>query len=82
MTLITVILMITVNPRISPRGLSFLWFFAQGKFEGGLFDGSYKKFFLVVRHIPVDIFLLVNCFYDATRTSNKTFLKDRHIPVN
>ena len=37
--------------------------------------------FLVVRHIPVETFLLINLF-DATHISNVTFLTDRQIFVN
>ena len=40
-----------------------------------------KTIFLVVDHIPVEIFLLVNYFFDAAHTSNKIFLKDRQIFV-
>ena len=45
------------------------------------FMGAYSKraylsgAFLVVGHIPVEIFLLVNYFFDATHTSNRIFFK-------
>ena len=43
--------------------------------------GSYLrgalKIFLVVGHIPVEIYLLVNSFFAATHTSNGCFLRDR-----
>ena len=29
------------------------------------------KIFVVAGHIPVEIFLLINCFFDATHTSNR-----------
>ena len=50
--------------------------------EGGLFGGRDLKIFLVVGHILLEIFLLVNHFFDATHTSNKIFLKYRQIFVN
>ena len=40
------------------------------------------KIFLVVTHNPVETFLLINYFFDATHTSNRIFLKDRQIFVN
>ena len=40
-------------------------------FEGGL------KIVSVVGHIPVEIFLLVNCFFDATHTNNRKYLNDK-----
>ena len=33
------------------------------------------KFFLVVGYFPVELFLLVNHFFDTTHTSNSMFLK-------
>ena len=50
----------TVNPRISPLGA---------------YSRRDLNIFLVVGHIPVEIFLLVNCFLDAIGY----FLKDRQI---
>ena len=38
--------------------------------------------FLIVRHILVEILLIVNYFFDATHASNTIFLKDRQIFVN
>ena len=40
----------------------------------GLFEGA-LKIFLVVVHIPVGTFLLVNYSFDATHTSNRIFFK-------
>ena len=34
-----------------------------------------SKIFFVVGHIPIDIFLQVNYFFDAARTSNTKFFK-------
>ena len=31
--------------------------------------------FLVVGHIPVEIFVLITCFSDATHTSNRMFFE-------
>ena len=42
----------------------------------GLFEGKLKNF-LSVCHIPVEIALLINHFFDATHTSNRVFLRDR-----
>ena len=39
------------------------------------FIGGSKKVFLVVCHIRVEIFLLVNHFFDATHTSNSILFK-------
>ena len=66
----------TVNPRISSLGGLFIfWTFAWGIFRrGSLYEGSYKSF-LIIGHIPVDIVLLVNYFFDATYTSNRVLLK-------
>ena len=33
------------------------------------------KIFLAVGHISVETFLLINCFFDATHTSNRVFFK-------
>ena len=33
------------------------------------------KVFLVVVHIPVEIVLLINYFFDATHTGNRVFFK-------
>ena len=44
--------------------------------------GGGFKIFLAVGHIPVEIFLLVNYFFEATHTSNKMFLRARQIFVN
>ena len=41
----------------------------MGAYSGGL------KFFLVVGHIPVEIFLLVSYFVHATHTSNTIIFK-------
>ena len=41
----------------------------MGVFEGGL------KFFLLFGHIPVELFLLVTYFFDATQTSDRIFFK-------
>ena len=47
----------------------------------GLIRGD-LKIFLVVGHIPAEIFLLVNYFFDATHTSNWIFLEGRQLFVN
>ena len=39
----------------------------------GLIQGAYN--FLVVGHIPIKVFLLVNCFFDAAHTSIRKFVK-------
>ena len=41
--------------------------------KGSLFAGVAWKLFLVVGHIPVEIFLLMNHFFDAAHASNKVF---------
>ena len=48
---------------------------------GGLFEGA-QKMFLVVGHITVEIFLLINNFFDATHTSNRIFFKGQAKFVN
>ena len=45
----------------------------------GAYSRGALKNFLVVGQIPVEIFLLRNCFVNATHTSNWIFLKDRQI---
>ena len=42
--------------------------------KGGLFEGASKSL-LAICHIPVEIFLPVNYFFDATHTSNRIFCK-------
>ena len=60
----------TVNPRISSLGAYLLFGFLRGGlFKGGVIRGGLKTF-LVVGHIPVGTFLLVNYFFNATNTSN------------
>ena len=49
---------------------------------GAYLSGVLNKIFLVVDHIPVEIFLLVEYFFDATHTSNRIFFKDMQIFVN
>ena len=39
----------------------------------GLIRRGALKIFLVVGHIPVEVFLLINYFFDATHTSNRVF---------
>ena len=43
--------------------------------KGGLFGGGGVawKLFLVVGHIPVEIFLLMNHFFDSAHASNRVF---------
>ena len=53
------------------------WIFAWGLFKGRLIQGVVCKTFLVVGHIPDKIFLLANCFFNATYESNNIFLNDR-----
>ena len=77
-----------VNPRISPLGaylfFEFLhWGLFKGGFiqggvysKGGLFKGDLKSL-LVVGHIPVEIFLLITYFFDATHTRNRMLHKGR-----
>ena len=43
-----------------------------GLFKGRLIRGGFK-IFLIAGHIPVEIFLLVNYFFDATHTSSRQF---------
>ena len=43
----------------------------------GLIRGGGLKIFLVVDHIPVEMFLPINYFFNATHTSKRIFLKDR-----
>ena len=38
------------------------------------------KIFLVVSHDPVDIFLLINYFFDATHTSNRMLFEEQANP--
>ena len=47
-----------------------------GFFEGAgdFFEGGLKSF-LVVGHIPVETFLLISYFFDATHTSSRIFHK-------
>ena len=61
----------TINPPICPLG-AYLFF---GSLHWGLFEGGAYKFSLVVSHTPVETFLLVKYFIDATHTSNKIFSK-------
>ena len=42
---------------------------------GACLRGGLKKIILVVGHIPVEIFLLVDCFFNATYRSNRMFFK-------
>ena len=54
--------LLTVNPRISPLtlgGVFIFGFWMMAYSKGGF------KIFLVVSHIPVEISLLVNYFFDA-----------------
>ena len=61
----------TVEPGISPLGrIYFLDFFM-----GGLSEGGTLKVFLVVGRIPVEVFLLTNCSFDATHASIRIFFK-------
>ena len=50
-----------------------MWAYSKG--------GGNLKIFLVVSQIPVQIFPLINCFSDATLTSDRIFFKDRQIFV-
>ena len=43
-----------------------------GLFKGGLFERG-SEIFLVVGHIPVELFLLVNYLFDAIHRSNPIF---------
>ena len=43
--------------------------------RGKLIRGGTRKNFLVVDHIPVEIFVLVDNFFDATLKSNWIFCK-------
>ena len=52
-----------------PWGLCILWVFTWGLIWGK----GILKIFLVVGHIPVEIFLLVNYVFDTTHTSNRIF---------
>ena len=42
--------------------------------KGGIIRGVFK-ILLAVDQIPVEIFLLINYFFDATVTSNRLFFK-------
>jgi len=56
---------------VTPGGLFIFWIFAWGLIPRGyLFEGALKKF-LIVGHIPVEIFLLVNYVFHATHTRNR-----------
>ena len=48
----------------------------------GLIRGGGLKIFLVVDHIPVEMFLPINYIFNATHTSNRTLLKDREAFAN
>ena len=54
------------------QGLFIFWIFA-----GGVYSKVHLKIFLLVGHFPVEIFLLINYFFDATYTSTKMFLKGK-----
>ena len=62
----------TVNPRISPLGAYLL----SGFLHGGLFEGGIK-IFPAVGHIPVEIILQINYFFDAAYRSNRMFSKEQ-----
>ena len=58
----------TVDPRVSPLELAYFFDLCiEAYSKGGLLEGG-LKIFLVVGHIPVEIFLLINYFFDATHT--------------
>ena len=61
----------TANPRISSLGA---YMFSR-ILHGRLFEEGGLKIFLVVGHIPAEIFLLINYILDATHTSNAMFLR-------
>ena len=64
-----------------PGNLFIFWIFAWGTYSKvDLFEGVQKLFLL--GHIPVEIFLLVNYFFDVTHTCNRILLKERQIFVN
>ena len=66
----------TINHQISPLWAYIIFGLLHGGFfeEGGLFEGS-LKIILVVCLTPVEIFLLIDCFFDAIHTSNRVFFK-------
>ena len=73
----------TVIPRISALGAYSLFDFCMGAYlKWDLVRGGALKIFFVVGHVPDEIFLLVNHFFDATHTSNRIFSKDKQILVN
>jgi len=47
----------------------------MGGYLKGTFSRGGSKIFLVIGHIPVEIFLLINCFFDVTLTSNWIFFE-------
>ena len=62
----------TVSPRVNSLG-AYLFF---GCLHGGLFEGGEAlKVSLVAGDIPVEIFLLVSCFLDATHSSSMISFK-------
>ena len=66
----------TGNPGISPLGgLIYFLDFCMGHIRRRRIRERALKFFLVVGHIPVAIFLQVNYFFNATHTSNGMLFK-------
>ena len=59
-----------VNPQISPLGLIYFLDFCMGAYSRGGF-----QIFLVVNQIPVEIVLLISCFFDPARKSNRMFFE-------
>ena len=53
---------------------SFFGCLHGGIFTKGLIRIGGLKISLIVGHIPVEIFLLVSYFFDATRASNRIFV--------
>ena len=61
----------TVSSRISSMGAYFFEVLHRDIFERGLIRKGALEVFLVVGHCPVEIFPLMNYFFDSTNTSNK-----------
>ena len=41
-----------------------------------------RQTFMVVGHMPVKIFQLINCFFDATLTRNRIYFKGKFLLTN
>ena len=62
------------NPRIVCLGTClFFGHLHGGLLERGLIKERLEKFFLVIGEVPVEIFVVINYFFDASLTSNRMF---------